>query len=74
MGVLPCNREGCTNIMCDYYSPTYGYICQYCLEELKLGGRQDIETFMGSRKPRASLQEDWEAEVDEEFKSRHEDE
>jgi hypothetical protein len=62
--------------MCDYYSVTYGYICSDCLEELKLGGRQDIATFMGLRKPRQSLQEQehWEAEVDEEFKSRHEDE
>lgn len=72
MGVLPCRRKGCENIMCDYYSPTYGYICSSCLEELKSGGRRDIETFMINRKDQED-QEGWEAVVDAEFKSRHED-
>lgn len=34
MGVLACDRKGCDNIMCDNYSPEYGYICWECLREL----------------------------------------
>jgi len=35
MGVLACDRAGCGNIMCDRYSSDFGYICDYCYEELK---------------------------------------
>ena len=42
MGVLECDRLGCENIMCEYVSSTYGYICDECLEELKDCGEQDI--------------------------------
>lgn len=34
MGVLACDRRGCENIMSDYYSPTYGYLCRECYSEL----------------------------------------
>lgn len=34
MGVIPCDRSGCTNIMCDRYSWAYGRICDSCFEEL----------------------------------------
>ena len=34
MGVLACDRNGCENIMCDYYSETYGYLCWECYNEL----------------------------------------
>lgn len=34
MSVLPCNRHGCENIMCDRHSIEYGYICDECFEEL----------------------------------------
>lgn len=35
MSVLSCDRKGCKNIMCDRYSPTFGYICEECFAELK---------------------------------------
>ena len=50
MGVLACSRNGCENIMCDYYAYLYGYICNECLEELKNGKERSIETFMNSLK------------------------
>ncbi len=34
MGVLACNRSGCENIMCDYVSDRFGYLCSECLNEL----------------------------------------
>ena len=51
MGVLPCDRVGCDNIMCDRYSHEYGYICNECFNELvsaRVG--YEIERFMNSRK------------------------
>jgi len=51
MGVLSCDRTGCTNIMCDRYSHTYGYICNDCFKELlRLGINSDIRDFMNSTK------------------------
>jgi len=35
MGVLACDRYRCGNIMCDRYSPKYGYICDECYTELR---------------------------------------
>lgn len=35
MGVLPCHREWCDNIMCSTYIPDVGYICDDCKEEFK---------------------------------------
>lgn len=50
MGVLNCNRRGCENIMCDWYSSEYGYICNNCFDELiSRGVHVDIEEFMDSR-------------------------
>lgn len=34
MSVKACNRAGCENIMCNIYSPDFGYICCDCYEEL----------------------------------------
>lgn len=34
MSIPRCERNGCENIMCDRYSPRYGYICRECFEEL----------------------------------------
>jgi hypothetical protein len=34
MGVMPCYREGCENIMCDRYNSEFGYICNECFAEL----------------------------------------
>ena len=51
MGVLPCSREGCSNIMCDRCSDEHGYICDDCFEELiLLGIHQDINDFLGVEK------------------------
>lgn len=47
MGVLPCDRAGCENIMCDRLSSRYGYICWECFEDLIDSGTTDIKEFMG---------------------------
>jgi len=48
MGVLPCDRAGCKNIMCDRLSNVYGYICWECFDELVQLGKLDVSGFMGS--------------------------
>lgn len=49
MSVLTCSRGNCERIMCDRYSPNYGYICADCFEELvSLGNSVEIVTFMNS--------------------------
>jgi hypothetical protein len=56
MGVLECDRHGCENIMCDYYSDEFGYLCWECKQELeeycRIYGvtRQSIRIFMNSEK------------------------
>jgi len=50
MGVLACDRKGCENIMCDYYSHDFGYICYECKSELEQKGACDITDFMDSKK------------------------
>ena len=51
MGVLPCSREGCENIMCDRHSYVHGYICWECFNELvALGPEASIPDFMQSVK------------------------
>ena len=32
MGVMTCNKNGCTNIMCRTYVNKVGYICDECQE------------------------------------------
>ena len=49
MGVLSCNRNGCTNILCHRYSPIFGYICEECFTELKQK-RTPVSDFMFSKK------------------------
>ena len=52
MSVMPCNRNGCENIMCNRYSRNYGYICDECFEELVAhGSEQNIDDFLESEKP-----------------------
>lgn len=47
MGVMPCSRRGCENIMCDRYSHKYGHICDECFQELVSRGRdQSIAEFL----------------------------
>ena len=55
MGVLACWRYECENIMCDRYSPTFGYICDDCFDELvKLGPETNIGNFMNT--PKGSIE------------------
>ncbi len=35
MGVMPCHRKGCDNIMCDTYIVSVGHICDDCQREFK---------------------------------------
>lgn len=53
MSVLACDRRGCSSVMCDLYSPTYGYICNSCFNELvESGAETNIKEFMeGEKQP-----------------------
>lgn len=74
MGVLECNRRDCDNIMCDYVSDEYGYLCSECRSELILGGTTYIKGFMRSSKPiNKHDNSSWEADIEAEFKSRYEE-
>jgi len=42
MGVIPCDRVGCENIMCSRLSDRYGYLCWECFDELVALGTTDI--------------------------------
>lgn len=35
MGVMPCSRRDCDNVMCNAYNSETGYICYECLQELE---------------------------------------
>lgn len=35
MGVMPCYRNNCDNILCDTYIEDIGYICNECQSEFK---------------------------------------
>ena len=35
MGVMRCDRADCENILCDWYSSEYGYLCNDCMTELR---------------------------------------
>ena len=49
MSVRLCSRRGCSNCMCDRYSPQFGYICEEDFEELvTLGPKVVVETFLDS--------------------------
>lgn len=73
MGVLNCDREGCENIMCDFYSDTFGNLCYDCLQELKsLSGSMTISQFMNSPANTYKRSYEWENYVESEFKSRYE--
>lgn len=50
MSVLACDRTGCSNIMCDRLSHTYGYICWECFDELVESDTSNIFEFMASDK------------------------
>ena len=47
MGVKKCDRAGCESVMCERYNPEYGYICEYCFEDLVDSKRpEDVDWFM----------------------------
>jgi hypothetical protein len=73
MGVLNCDRRGCERIMCANISHTYGYLCSSCKDELIAGGRQDIDSFMGSSPEEDRYSPVWEEEINSEFVSRYDD-
>lgn len=58
MGVLACDRNGCSNIMCDRHSYEYGYLCNECFDELVATNPKDIDAFMGNEPKRYSEEED----------------
>ena len=50
MGVIPCYRGDCENIMCDRQGPE-GNLCNECFDELvELGVGTDLDDFMESDK------------------------
>jgi hypothetical protein len=46
MGVLPCKRQNCENVMAEYYSESWGYLCADCKEELLKTPWVSIEKFL----------------------------
>lgn len=73
MGVLACDRKDCDNIMCDFYSDTFGYLCYDCLQELKsCNGSTTISQFMATPSKLYKRSYEWENYVESEFKSRYE--
>lgn len=51
MSVMSCSRNGCDGILCDRYSPHFGYICDSCFDELVNSGfTTDIKEFMETHK------------------------
>jgi len=71
MGVLACDRYGCENIMCDFHSDTYGYLCSECKNELENTPMTDLQSFMLSSKCTYPAKNDWVEKVNAEFKSRY---
>ena len=56
MGVMTCDRKGCDNVLCDRYSPEYGYICHECFEELcNTRDSISIRGFMNTKKGSRSV-------------------
>lgn len=74
MGVLACDRYGCENIMCDFYSHTYGYLCRECKTELENTAMIDFASFMQSVKCTYPDKKIWQDKVNSEFKNRYEEE
>lgn len=73
MGVLACDRQGCENIMADYVSHTFGYLCYECMQELKaISGSITIRQFMNTEVSGNKRSYEWENYVESEFKSRYE--
>lgn len=73
MGVLACNRYGCENIMCDFYSHEYGYLCWECKTELENTPMTNFQSFMRSAKCSFPDKSSWVDGVNSEFRSRYEE-
>ena len=73
MCVLACDRNGCYNVMCDYYSFDHGYLCWEGMKELKGKGMCDIGAFMNEPKKSSESSEAWEKYVETVFKNRYEE-
>lgn len=71
MGVLACDRNGCHHIMCQYVSNSYGYLCEYCFEELKSKPNADIYEFMNSEPTPEESNYLWTTFIESEFKDRY---
>jgi hypothetical protein len=75
MGVISCERNGCTNIMCNRHSNLYGDICDECYNELLERIDIDINAFMASRKENNNMHNNakrlWEDYLDAEFEDRN---
>jgi len=48
MGVMPCSRKDCDNILCDRYATGYGYICNMCFDEMVEKQTEDSDFTIGS--------------------------
>ncbi|MNQ34020.1 hypothetical protein D3C85_474680 [compost metagenome] len=74
MSVLACDRNGCDNIMCDFYSPQFGYICYNCREELlETQGTMSIGQFMETPKSESKLEDyhSWRRYIEDVFDGRY---
>ena len=51
MGVMGCNRRGCSSVCCNRLSSEFGYICDECFEELvESGPTTNIDHFLATIK------------------------
>jgi len=57
MGVIPCSKKNCENIMCKYQSREYN-LCESCFSELVKSGPVDIDFFM-DRPPVPEVNVEW---------------
>lgn len=73
MGVLSCDRRGCSNSMCDWMSWEYGYLCDDCLDDLiRSGPYTDIIHFMDTPKHPEHWRHESEKRYKRIFLNRHE--
>lgn len=70
MSVLMCDKRECDNIMSDYYSNKYGYLCNECFNELRFS-KLPIDIFMNTTPNRDYRETDRLGELIEEFENRY---
>lgn len=71
MGVLACSRQDCEEIMCNFYSDKYGYLCDDCRDDLIKMGPMSVYAFLATPKEPTFVSEVWGEYVVKEFKSRY---